>query len=289
MLVLLDNNYVDRDGLRAYLEAAPTNRAALSHTLFVEWHKGKAEKVTRAVLQQACEFPSRFVILKDTLSILRMRGRPTRIMERLIDDQQTAYFPTYCSTFIRGPLTPGVSEHFAIHGENAKAQADALTGEARKMMKLFEHWDTVFTSRDLAEMEGLLERDVKLSADMQAKTFVLAEEWGKRQLAGHGLSHLATTRAAFINMLAFRYGAMAIAFYVNWRNNPKSYPSNDRKVLNHLMDIKIAAQASYFDDLLTNDAMLIPTFRIGMGLITALGGYARCGNYTRVMGFEQPM
>lgn len=289
MLVLLDNNYVDRDGLRAYFEASPDNRAAIPHTVFVEWHKGEAEKVTRKVLQQACGYPGRVVILRDTLSLLRMRGQPRRIMTRLIDERQTRYFPTYCETFITGPESEEVSAQFELHHQNARDQVDALQEEAHKLMGRFAHWDTVFEPAELAEMKGLLARDAKLSAGLQFKTFELAEEWGKRQLAGHGISGLTRTRAEFINTLAFRYGAMAVAFYINWRNNPKNYPRNDQKVLNHFMDIKIAAQASYFDDFLTNDAMIEPVYRIGMGMITALGGYTRCGNFTPVEGFGEPM
>ncbi|CCW19183.1 hypothetical protein EBBID32_35490 [Sphingobium indicum BiD32] len=289
MLVLLDNNYVDREGLRAYFEASPDNRAAIPHTVFVEWHKGDAEKVTRKVLRQACEYGRRIVILRDTLSLLRMRGQPKRIMTRLIDERQTAYFPTYCATFITGPGSEEVSAQFETHGQNARDQVDGLQEEAHKLMKRFAHWDTVFDPAELAEMKGLLDRDEKLSAGLQGKTFVLAEEWGKRQLAGHRISGLTRTRAEFINTLAFRYGAMAVAFYINWRNNPKNYPSNDQKVLNHFMDIKIAAQATYFDGFLTNDALIEPVYRIAMGMITALGGYTRCGNFTPVEGFAVPM
>jgi putative SOS response-associated peptidase YedK len=76
MLVLLDNNFVDRDGLRAYFEASADHRAAIPHTAFFEWHKSMAEKVTRRVLQQAGLYSSRIVILRDTNSILHMRGQP---------------------------------------------------------------------------------------------------------------------------------------------------------------------------------------------------------------------
>lgn len=64
------------------------------------------------------------------------------------------------------------------------------------------------------------------------------------------------------------------------RNNPGTYPTNPRNVLAHLMDVKIAAQGSYFDDFLTNEDDLKTAFHVGMSLIRALGGYTRCGRST---------
>lgn len=277
MLVLLDNNFVDRDGLKEFFEASPDNRAAIPHTAFVEWHKGAAENVTRKVLAQACRHASRIVILKDTQSLLRMRGQPKRIMTRLIDDQQTRYFPTYCSTFIESELTAEVAAQFEMHGKNAKAQADALLEEAHKLMALFERWDTRFEDSELQEMKGLLKRNQQLSADLQLKTFVIAEELARRLLNAHGLSRLTNNRSEFVNTLAFRYGAMTIGLYLRLRDNPGPYPSKDRSVLAHLMDIKIAAQGTYFDDFKTNEDGLKSAYDVTMSLIRALGGFTNCG------------
>lgn len=70
---------------------------------------------------------------------------------------------------------------------------------------------------------------------------------------------------------------MAVGLYVRMRNSPGTYPTKPRNVLAHLMDVKIAAQGSYFDDFLTNEADLKTAFDVGMSLIRALGGYSRCG------------
>jgi hypothetical protein len=283
MLVLLDNNFVDRDGLKEYLEASPENRAAIPHAAFVEWHKGKAEKVTRRVLQQVCAFSRRIVILRDTLSILHMRGQPKKIMMRLIDQQQTSYFPTYCSTFITGPASAEVSAQFKMHHENARDQADALLGEARKLMELFALWDQQFDDSELSEMNGLLQRGGTLSEGLQIKTWTIAEQFAIRLLKSHGLLRLANYPGELVNTLAFRYGATVVAFYVRWRNQPGTYPTNDRNVLAHLMDIKIAAQGTYFDDFFTLEPKLHVVYQIAMSLVNALGGYTRCGKYAEAL------
>jgi hypothetical protein len=277
MLVLVDNNFVQRDGLLEYFDASPDNRAAIPHTAFVEWHKGDAEKVTRRVLRHACTHPERIVILRDTHSILRMRGQRKRIMMKLIDDQQTRDFPAYCSDFITGPVTVDVSASFQAHADRAREDVHGLLVEAHKMLDLFGKWDDRFTATELRELQGALDRGELLSEGMQVKTFAMAEVLARRLLSAHGLLRIAKYPGEFINTLAFRYGAMTVGLYVRMRNHPGDYPKNDRKVLAHLMDIKIAAQGTYFDDFLTNESGLKSAYEVAMSLIRALGGYTRCG------------
>lgn len=277
MLVLLDNNFVDREGLERYLAQSPDNRAAIPHTAFVEWHKGSAQKVVRHVLQRACAFSSRIVILRDTRSILRMRGQPRRIMSRLIDDQQTRDFPAYCADFITGPITPDLSASFLAHSERAREEVDALQGEAGRMIDLFAQWDDRLTINERSELNGLLDRGTMLSASMQMKTYAMAETLALRLLKAHGLLRLANYPGELVNTLAFRYGVMAVGLYVRMSNRPGTYPTKPRNVLAHLMDVKIAAQGSYFDDFLTNEEGLKTVYHIGMSLVRALGGFTRCG------------
>ena len=195
---------------------------------------------------------------------------------------------TYCETFITSEPSADVAAQFAVHGQQASEQAASLGVEAQKLMRQFARWDEAFSPGELREMRGILARGEPLSDMLQAKTYLLAGEWGRRQL-GPLLPRVARTEAQFIDTLAFRYGAMVVAFYLTWRDAPRTYPSNPGKVLNHFMDLKIGAQATYFDDLLTNDALLRTAFQVCMGLITALGGYRHCGRYTPIDGFDRPI
>ena len=79
------------------------------------------------------------------------------------------------------------------------------------------------------------------------------------------------------NLLAFRYGAMTVALYIRLRNSTGTDVSSDKKVLNHLMDIKIAAQATYLDGFMTREPDLHDTYQIAVSLIAGLGGYTNCG------------
>ena len=164
------------------------------------------------------------MILRDTHSILRMRGQSKRIMSRLIDDQQTRDFPAYCADFITGPATPDVSASFAAHAERAREDVGALQGEAHRMIELFAKWDERLSDEERRELSGLLGRGTMLSEAMQVKTYGMAEVLAKRLLEVHGLSRLAEYPGELVNTLAFRYGAMTVGLYIRMRNKSGTYP-----------------------------------------------------------------
>jgi len=285
-LVLVDNNFVDSEELSTYLRRSAINRVAIPHTVFVEWHKGEAERVTRRVLANVCAHASQVVVLKDTSWLMGMSGRSAGLLNRLIDGRQTAFFPEYCRTFIHAPTSEAVSEQFRTHAGNAKGQVDALLPEGHKLMALFKQWDRAFDRAELGAMKGLLGAGRKLPDDLQAKTFLLAEEFALRSLRRAGLVDLARSRVELVNLLAFRYAATVVAFYVCWHDAPGAYPSSDKSVLNHLMDIKIAAQATYFDGFRTHETKLLKVYLVALGLVSALGGYTLCGGH-RGLSVEQ--
>lgn len=284
MLVLVDNNFAQREGMREYLAASPDNKVAISQTLMEEWHKRDAARNTRRLLKIACRFPRQIVMLKDTAEIMHMHGRPHCLLLRLVDRQQTRNFAAYCDTVINAPLSAAIEAQFAAYEEEIGQRMEALTGQAHKMMELFAKWDdpsedAAFTPAELREMRGIVERDVRLSPDLQHKTLLKAIEQAAAQFRGHGVDrrHVPQDLQEVANLLSFRYGAMMVGLYVFWRNRPGPYPKSDKAALNWLNDLKIAAQATYFEGFRTCEKRLQPVYEIGLGLIKALGGYTNCG------------
>jgi hypothetical protein len=279
MLVLIDNNFADRDGMRDYLAASRSNLAALPGTVFEEWFKARSPDTTRRVQQIACAYPAQIVVLKDTRDLLHMGGKTSGLLLRLIDRKQTRDFAPYCATVVNAPMTADLEAHFHTHRDNVQETLTGLLPEAHKMMRLFASWDEEFSASQKAEMRGIIESDRKLSPEMQYATFEKAVKLGGSLFTAHKVDRgkVPATIPEMANLLAFRYGAMAVALYIRLRNSPGTAVSSDKKVLNHLMDVKIAAQATYFDGFMTHEADLHDTYRIAVSLISALGGYTHCG------------
>jgi hypothetical protein len=287
VVALVDNNYAQREPMRAFLAASPNHFAVIPHTLLQEWHKRSAAVTIRQHLQIACAFPSQILILKDTIDLLHLSGRAEGLLMRLIDRRQTRDFAAYCETVITTPLTAAIEEQFAAHEQYTGETMQALTLEAHKMMALFAKWDDPnyadgFTRQELRDLMGAVDRGTPLTTELQQKTFRKAIEQAASQFRAHGVdaSKIPQDFSELANLLGFRFGAMMVGLYVMWRNKPGTYPSGDKQALNWLNDLKFAAQATYFDDFRTHEVKrLLPVYQIGMSLITALGGYTNCGRY----------
>ncbi len=286
MLVLIDNNFADREGMRDYLGASRANLAALPGTVFEEWFKAKSAHTTRRVQQIACAFPEQIVVLKDSRDLLHMSGQPGGLLLRLIDRKQTRDFAPYCDTVVNAALTPDLEAHFRAHREHTQEIMDALLPEAHKMMRMFAGWDLEFSEKQRRELTGIIGRDAKLSPALQDITFEKAVKLGGSLFSAHQVarSKVPATIPEMANLLAFRYGAMLVALYIRLRNSTGPYVSSDKKVLNHLMDVKIAAQATYLDGFMTREPDLHDTYEIAVSLIAGLGGYTHCGKGLPIAG-----
>lgn len=287
MLTLVDNNFAQAKAMRDYLAASPRNLAAIPHTLMEEWHKKRAAFTTRLSLQIACKHARQIVILRDTNDLLQASGRAQGLLLRLIDRRQTRNFATYCDSNINGPLTPDLDAQFAEYEDYTSERMALLLLEARKMWELFEKWDDPnhpdgFTDKQRKKMSGIIGRKVHLPADLQEKTLKLALKHGGANFNTHRLpqGEVPHEISELANLLSFRYGAMMVALYIYWKSeHGSSYPKQGRNVLAWLNDIKIAAQATYFDGFKTGDEKVVPVYEIRLGLIKALGGYTNCGRY----------
>ena len=285
MLALVDNNFAQRAGMRDYLAASPANRAVIPHTLMEEWHKKEAGRTTRLSLQIACAYPRQIMIMRDTVELMHMSGGRWGLLLRLIDRSQTRNFSAYCDTVINAPLDAELEARFSAHEGFTSERMGLLEKEAEKIWTLFAKWDDPthpdgFTDRQRRQMSGLIGRRAHLPAGLQEKTLKLAMRHAGANFQKHSVpaDRIPVDRPEMANLLSFRYGAMLVALYVYWKSeHGNTYPSNRRQVLAWLSDIKIAAQATYFDEFKTGEKKLRPVYEIGLSMIKALGGYTNCG------------
>ncbi|HEX7820139.1 MAG TPA: hypothetical protein VF463_05925 [Sphingobium sp.] len=232
----------------------------------------------RHALQIACRFPAQILILKETTDQFD-RSSGEAIAEALIDARQTTDFAAYCETVVMAPATPELSDRFGSHENYSEAYISGLVDEGLKLYRRFKREDEDLAPDEIAELKALAVVPAVMSAALQKRTFAMAADIAGRMIRGRapdGAADPASFRD-FVDSLAFRYGAMIVGLWIYRRGSPGPYPSNRRDVGADVMDLKIAAQASYFDGLLTHEKRLESLFGNGMSLIRALGGYCECG------------
>ncbi|NMN03789.1 hypothetical protein FHT19_000945 [Novosphingobium sp. SG919] len=276
---VVDNNFAQRGGMEAYLSASRRNYAVLPDTVLIEWHRKKAMATARHALQIACRYPEQIIVLRETSDQFDRPADCVSIVEAMIDKAQTRDFPAYCDTVINAPESEEMVECFAGHEAYAQAHIDNLVEEGLKVYRRFEKEDETLSAAEVTELKALAVVPTLMSPAIQKRTYEMAGSIAAGMIRGRTPDKSADPRdmAGFIDSLAFRYAAMMVGLWICRRGSPGAYPVNRRNVGADVMDIKIAAQASYFDGLLTHETRLERAFENAMSLIRALGGYRDSG------------
>lgn len=290
MLALIDNNFAQRSCFGEYLEASSENIAVLSQTVLQEWLKVSSNDSGHGIRNKfkiACKHPRQIWVLKDTDCLLQNTGHTIELLERLIDYEQTSNFSEFCSTLINAPFSDDIREHLALHENDAIETEKVLKNEAQRMFNMFHKWKHKESSigigkKVIDDLKGMLNPNKILEPETIRAIFEKIGSITLTQLRNHNLNikKLATNDIELANLLSFRYAVMTLALFIYFEEKGGMYPTGERKLSRWLYDLKIAAQATYFDDFKTNDKKLFEVYKIGLRLIIALGGYYGCGNYS---------
>lgn len=276
---VIDTNYLERPELAAWLAARPEHIAVLAHPTMVELHKRAALRTVQQALRICCRYSSQVVVLRATNELIVLGGRSKGMIHRLIDHAQTAQFGSYCRTVITAPTTPELADHVAPLEAQAVELLDSLTRGAANLITRLREADAIFTDAERKELRGALSSPRAMSGALQRRTCEMTFDLAQELTHAAGLPLLTPSRnfVDVVNRLAFRYAAMITGYYIVRKRKDGDWISNPGKQLNQVNDLKIAALASYFDGLKTAEIELQDTYRIGCGLVRALGGYTRCG------------
>lgn len=273
---VIDNNFAQREAMREYLSASPHNIAVMTEAVMVEWHKRNAANTTRRGFEFMCEFPNQVLILKGTATLVKMNGSTSGLKHRLIDHKQTRHLAAYCRLNIKTPLDSALAAAYAELEAQARDQTTELATEGSKMFSSFNRLSETLSKLEANELRQLKDNKTALSGDLQRKTCTWAFGHAATMHKAYGL-RLPLTFNHFVNTLSFRYAAMMLGLFLVWQEHKGTAPSNPKKLLNHVMDLKIAAQATYFDGLKTFESDLARSFEHASAFLHALNAYSHCG------------
>jgi hypothetical protein len=125
MRTVVDSNFLQSDGLRAYLSKSPANIAVLTDYAAMEAHKADTLETLYRSMAILGEFPRQVIVLKGTQAVCGLSGRASGLQRRMIHQEQTQGFAEYCRHLAaarRGDLS-------------IQAQLIELAREARHQMK----------------------------------------------------------------------------------------------------------------------------------------------------------
>jgi hypothetical protein len=277
---LIDTNYLGHDDLDQFLGRSAGNLAVIAEMTLVEVHKEYAASNARQLLSILCRHPRQVIILRSTRELYRDRGEGRGLANRLIDTRQTSSFGAFCRTVIDvADDDTETRAHFSLMEEQSRAQLADLRANVRNIINLFERCVTIFERGELDRMR----KRIPYTPALQRKLIHLSLDLHKmllRSLRIEERYHPASLDRA-VNTFVFRYALCVVIFLTRWIRHGEARNLREDRLLNHVMDLKTAAVATFFDGLRTHDDMPRDVHVEAKFVLASIGAYVNCGRGAR--------
>ncbi len=251
MRKVIDTNALQSRELHAYLAAGQRNMAVLTDFTAIESHKGNTLKSVFASMAVLAQFPAQVLILKSSATLCGIDGRARGLQRRLIDERASSDFERYCRQLARARAgDAALQAQILKRGQEADAISERiLTGVSEV---------TTWRRRLAAEYSASEIRIIRTGATMPYElgvkfvrnvcllaTFMLRQHPRVRKMPA------ADTVA---NRYIFRYALCVHFWLLDWieRGSNDAKPERTR---NDLVDLHFATSATYFDGLISSDAL----------------------------------
>jgi hypothetical protein len=250
MRTVVDSNFLQSEGLRAYLAKSPSNMVVLTDYAAMEAYKADTLDLLLRSMAILAEFPRQVIVLKGTKVVSGLSGRAAGLQRRLIDQHQTRGFAEYCRHLA------------AARRGNAALQAQLMeyTREARLQMRRI--------LSDVQDFAGALDAITSLFSNNEIQIFRKGERYTRamvEKMIQHILMiarvlfdrHPAVTRLPptheLTNTFLFRIALCMYLLGKRWTSVGGAHQAKPERLRNDLVDVNFVVYATYFDGFLTAD------------------------------------
>lgn len=254
MKKVVDSNFLQRDQLRDYLAASPTHKAVLTDYVAMEAHKGDTLNSIYKSMEILCGFPRQVVILKTTGVVCGLSGRPAGLQRRLIDLDQTRQFPEYCHR-LRAAQNGDrfIENQLLANGRVATAQMARVQADVAVMPKVFFDMAKTFTKDEVSTLRQAAALTDAILDKMIKNVMILAAIFFR----DHPNVRKIPDSRDLPNTFIFRFSLCAYLLFLTWIAQGSPAFIKTEKLRNDLVDVSLAAFATYFDGLLSGDRKLL--------------------------------
>lgn len=267
-ILIADSNFLRKPALREYLAASRSNRIAIAEEVLVEMHKCEPALTVKKNLEIARSYPSQVVVLRGVTRIYGLPITSAAAARRLIDSRQTTGLATWYDDVLVAHESKVMSQFLAAAEKQARAQIDEIAATVQHIQPIFRNMKRRFNKEELAQLRKrlpyndstqrkLIDIMYGVSRALFANTNVPEAQYPKLNL--HALRY-------FI----FRYAMCMTLLYTRWVQHGNLSDDTDNLV-NHVMDMHLAAIGTFFGGVLSDDEMLVDVHREARWLLRATG------------------
>lgn len=267
-ILIADSNFLQKPALREYLTVGRSNRIAIAEEVLIEMHKREPALTVRKNLEVARSYPAQVVVLRGVTGVYGLPINSAAAARQLIDKRQTAGFAQWYDDILQAADDTVMSQFLAGAEKQAQAQIEEIAATVQHIQPIFRKIKKRFNREELAQLrkrvsydEGIQRKLIDImyaiSRALFLKTNVSERQYP--QLNSHAFRY-------FI----FRYAMCMTLLYTRWVHHGNLSDDTD-KMVNHVMDMHLAALGTFFGGVLSDDEMLIDVHREARLLLRATG------------------
>jgi hypothetical protein len=255
--LVIDSNFLQSDGLRAYLAKSPANYAVMTDYAAMEAYKADTLDMLYRSMAVLGEFPRQVIILKGTQAVCGLSGRAAGLQRRMIDQQQTRGFAEYCRHLAAaraGNLS--IQAQLLEYARTARLQMERILLDVQDFAGALEGIADMFDSNELQ----ILRKCEAFTPDM-ART-IMHQILGSASalFARHPRAPRLRPTRELPNMFLFRTALCMYILGKRWLSVGGAHQARPERLRNDLIDVNFATFATYFDGLLTADRKSMATY-----------------------------
>jgi hypothetical protein len=257
MKLVIDSNQLNNPKLEQFLEKSPRNFAILCEFVSMEIYKGNSIKKIFKSMEILSKFPNQVIILKGARKLSILNARQKGLQRRFVDDSATGEFKGYLSDLkiaASGDIryrnaVMELSQYANEHFNQMLIDVDAIKDSIITFSKSLTKAEKGMIRKNEFYIFEIVNKIVNATCEISAE-FVANSNFG---VSIPTMSELPYTYYYRVILSSFLMGIVRGA-----EGEIKSVQSD--KFRNDMVDMSIAATATFFDGIMSDDKRLIEMY-----------------------------
>lgn len=259
MRKIVDSNFLQREDLRAYLASSPEHFAVLTDYAAMEAYKDNTLVSIYRSMAILSQYPAQVIILHGTQHACGLAGDGRIYWRRMIDNEQTEGFASYCSMLDRAQQGDASLQRELLDlGREATAHMERMLADARGMYRALDGIAQTYT---VEELRQLRKPNAPYTEALVEKTLRHVMMLAAMMLADHPAVTSFPDAKEAPDRFVFRVALCMLLLALRWISVGGATNTRPQRIRNDLVDINFAAFATYFDGLLTADDKLASIYQ----------------------------
>ncbi len=248
--VVIDSNMLQSQWLADFLQSSIEHQAVITDYAWMEAYKDQPVRSIQERLQVLESYPRQVVVLKGTKEVSALDARAPGIANRMIRNDGD-FNETVDGLKRLRTDDPRTVLGVLLHGEAAASQLEKNLKAATETLPAFAEMEEIFTPAE----RRIIRIGKPYTADIGVKIIVAARQMAFNFFDRHPHNPKKPTKRSLVNTFLYRFSLAAVLYFVDWIRTGSPASRRHDKIRNDLIDLNFATYATYFNGLMSEDAL----------------------------------